>query len=70
MHGVAVPDAPLTARQVAYQLGVSVRTVHRMVEGDRLKAQRVDVGPKGALLFDAADVRAYLARRGQEGDAA
>ena len=65
-----MPDALLTSPQVAKQLGVSVRTVHRLVEAGRLQAaQRIDYGRNGALLYEPAEVRAYLARR-DEDDAA
>ena len=58
-----MPDALLTSPQVASQLGVSVRTVHRLVAAGLLKtAQRLN-GPNGAFLYDPADVAAYLERR-------
>lgn len=58
----AMPDALLTTPQVAKQLGVSNRTVHRLVTAGRLRiAQRLD-GPNGAFLYDPADVRAFIAR--------
>lgn len=62
-----MPDALLTSQQVARQLGVSVRTVHRLVDAGSLKAaQRVVYGRNGALLYDPAEVRAYIARRNED----
>ena len=58
-----MPDALLTSPQVAQKIGVSVRTVHRLVMAERLRiAQRLE-GPNGAFLFEPGEVDAYLARQ-------
>lgn len=45
----------LTTAQVARLLRRSIRTVHRMVDADRLHAERVP-GYKGPFLFDPDEV--------------
>lgn len=52
---------PLTASEAAALLGVSARTVIRMVERNELAAQRI--GSRGDHLFDRSDVIAYLDRK-------
>lgn len=65
-----MPDALLTTPQVAQRLGVSPRTVHRLVAADRLPvAQRLD-GPNGAFLYDPAAVDEYLAASRSDDNAA
>lgn len=60
MHGAPVPEALLTTPQVAQQLRVSHRTVHRLVAANKLRvAQKLD-GPNGAFLYDPADVASYI----------
>ncbi len=46
----------LTTAQVAALLGVSVRTVHRMVAADVLTPTIRAPGPTGAYLFDPDDL--------------
>lgn len=48
-----------TSPQVANQLGVSLRTVHRLVAAGRLTPAQKLPGPNGAFLFDPADIDAY-----------
>ena len=52
----------LTSAQVAERLGVSVKTVHRMVLAEDLRPAAKLPGRTGAYLFDPADVE-VLARR-------
>lgn len=48
----------ITSADVAALLGVSVRTVHRMVDAEQIIPVKQLAGPRGAYLFDAADVPA------------
>ena len=52
----------LTSAQVAERLGVSVKTVHRMVLAEDLRPAAKLPGRTGAYLFDPADIET-LARR-------
>lgn len=53
------PSEPLlSAAEVARQLHVDVRTVHRMVADGRLKPVQKMPGLRGAYLFDAASIKA------------
>ena len=54
----------LTAAQAAEQLGVAVRTVHRMVERGEMKAAAKLPGDTGAYLFTEVEVRRVAGRRG------
>ena len=51
----------MTVGEVAARLGVSIRTVHRMAEDGRLRAATKLPGPKGAWLFERADVERFAA---------
>ncbi len=50
----------LTTVLVAERLGVTIRTVHRMVDTGRLRAEFKLPGRTGAYLFRTADVDAAL----------
>ena len=53
----------LTTHVAATRLGVSVRTIHRLVaDGHLTPACKLD-GPRGAYLFHAADVTAFATRK-------
>lgn len=59
-----MPDgALLTSPQVAICLGVSNRTVHRLVRDGRLAPAQQLPGPNGAFLFESAAVEAYRQQR-------
>lgn len=51
----------LSTAQVAAAAGVSVKTVHRWVDAERIIPAVVGPGPKGARLFDRRDVALLLA---------
>ena len=48
--------------EVARLAGVSVKTVHRWVDAERIMPAVVGPGPKGARLFDRRDVQLLLAK--------
>lgn len=56
-------DSLLTAPQTALRLGVSARTVHRMVRAHQLEPVTKLPGPNGAYLFDEAHVKQFAADR-------
>jgi excisionase family DNA binding protein len=63
-HGMTSSDLLSTA-EAAHVLGVSIATVHRMVEDGRLVSVAKAPGVRGAYLFTDADVQ-----RAAEGRAA
>ncbi len=52
----------LTTAQVAALLGVSVRTVHRMVAADVLTPTAKAPGQRGAYLFDGDTIEVEMIR--------
>jgi hypothetical protein len=55
-----MPNGTLvTSPEVATQLGVSVRTVHRLVTSNQLIPAMKLPGPNGAFLFDPTVVEMY-----------
>lgn len=54
----------LTAPQAALRLGVSARTVHRMVLAHELQPVTKLPGPNGAYLFDSDDIEEAAKKRG------
>jgi excisionase family DNA binding protein len=53
----------ITSPQVAQHLGVSLRTVHRLVADGKLTPAQQLPGPNGAFLFDQAAVEVLRAAR-------
>lgn len=53
----------LTTAQVASQLGVSVRTVHRLIDRDEISVHTKVPGLRGAYLFDADEVERIERKR-------
>ena len=49
----------LTAEQVTTHLGISLRTLYRLVNSNKLTTYKLD----GALRFNPADIRLFLSRR-------
>lgn len=64
MHGHDMTTGALvTSPEAAAQLGVSVRTIHRLVTSKQLTPAMKLPGPNGAFLFDPAHVQAYAEQR-------
>lgn len=57
----------LTSPQVANILGVSLRTVHRLVAADRLAPAQKLPGPNGAFLYRPRDVERLATKLAREG---
>jgi excisionase family DNA binding protein len=53
----------ITSPQVAQHLGVSLRTVHRLVADGKLAPAQQLPGPNGAFLFDQSAVEALRVAR-------
>lgn len=53
----------MTTKEVADLLGVSVPTVHRLVQRGDLTAAAKAPGRRGAFLFDPQEVKRYAAER-------
>lgn len=53
------PNAPMTRKQLAAELGVSTRTVHRWAEADLIPSHRIN----GARRYFLAEVIEALKRR-------
>jgi predicted DNA-binding transcriptional regulator AlpA len=68
MQRTATSEDLLTSPQTALELGVSIRTVHRLADDGVLPLVHKLPGPHGAFLFHRSDVEALRAER--EGSAA
>ncbi len=60
-----VSDTHVTAAEAANRLGVSIRTIHRLVARGDLAPARKLPGATGAYLFDADDVTAAAIKLGK-----
>jgi excisionase family DNA binding protein len=52
----------LTSEEVRDILGISQRTLFRLVNRGEIRAHKVTLGPQGRYRFEEQDVRAYIRR--------
>jgi len=57
-----VPDKLLTAAEVCDLLGITKRTISRLVAQGDLRAMRITASPFGELRFTEGDIKAYIRR--------
>ena len=60
---------PMPTSEVAAQLGIDVRTVHRKVASGEIVPLFKAPGLRGAYMFDPADVEALIAQRAEKASA-
>ena len=57
-----MPDKLLTAAEVCDLLGITKRTISRLVAQGDLRAMRITASPFGELRFTEGDIKAYIRR--------
>jgi excisionase family DNA binding protein len=57
-----VPEKLLTAAEVCDLLGITKRTISRLVAQGDLRAMRITASPFGELRFTEGDIKAYIRR--------
>ena len=57
-----MPEKLLTAAEVCDLLGITKRTISRLVAQGDLRAMRITASPFGELRFTEGDIKAYIRR--------
>lgn len=57
-----MPEKLLTSTEVCDLLGITTRTISRLVARGDLRAMRITASPFGELRFTEGDIKAYIRR--------
>ena len=57
-----MPEKLLTSTEVCDLLGITKRTISRLVAQGDLRAMRITASPFGELRFTESDIKAYIRR--------